>query len=65
MNPFCLNQVQRARTTAGLHCVWIETGNPLQPLACVWVDPEVNLAGEATADDAVATGEDNLGKLAA
>ena len=23
---------------SALTCVWIETGNPVQPLACVWVD---------------------------
>lgn len=29
---------------SALHCVWIETGNPKQPLACVWIDREVRIA---------------------
>jgi hypothetical protein len=35
------------RDTAALRCVWIETGNPAQPLVCKWVsrkatqDPEL------------------------
>jgi hypothetical protein len=24
-----------------LSCVWIETGNPAQPLACVWIDKDL------------------------
>jgi hypothetical protein len=24
----------------GLYCVWVATGNPRQPLACIWIDPE-------------------------
>jgi hypothetical protein len=32
--------VQRSR----LSCVWIETGNPLQPLACVWIDDDLRIA---------------------
>lgn len=24
-----------------LSCVWIETGNPSQPLACVWIDEDL------------------------
>ena len=29
---------------SALNCVWIETGNPKQPLACVWIDREVRIA---------------------
>jgi hypothetical protein len=29
---------------SALNCVWIETGNPRQPLACVWIDREVRIA---------------------
>jgi hypothetical protein len=25
----------------GLYCVWIATGNPRQPLACIWIDPQM------------------------
>ena len=25
------------RRTPALSCVWIETGNPTQPLACKWI----------------------------
>jgi hypothetical protein len=24
-----------------LSCVWMETGNPRQPLACVWLEDEI------------------------
>jgi hypothetical protein len=24
-----------------LSCIWIETGNPAQPLACVWMDTDL------------------------
>ncbi len=36
--------IGRAANTApvrALSCVWIETGNPRQPVACVWIDAEV------------------------
>jgi len=26
------------RQRSALSCIWIGTGNPAQPLACVWVD---------------------------
>lgn len=29
----------------GLYCVWIATGNPRQPLACIWIDPEMRSYG--------------------
>jgi hypothetical protein len=29
---------------SALNCVWIETGNPRQPLARVWIDREVRIA---------------------
>jgi hypothetical protein len=25
----------------GLYCIWIPTGNPRRPLACLWIDPEM------------------------
>jgi hypothetical protein len=28
------------RRTAPLYCVWFETGNPAQPLACKWMASE-------------------------
>jgi hypothetical protein len=31
------------RSTA-LSCRWIETGNPAQPLACVWIDRDLLIA---------------------
>lgn len=34
----------KARTGA-LSCVWIETGNPKQRLARVWIDREMRLMG--------------------
>jgi hypothetical protein len=27
-----------------LSCVWIDTGNPAQPLACVWIDRDLRIA---------------------
>ena len=32
---------------SALNCVWIETGNPRQPLACVWIDREVRIAHDS------------------
>ncbi|HLJ76132.1 MAG TPA: hypothetical protein VKT75_01900 [Acidobacteriaceae bacterium] len=32
---------------SSLSCVWIETGNPKQPLARVWIDREVRIALES------------------
>jgi Carboxypeptidase regulatory-like domain len=29
----------------GLYCVWIATGNPRQPLACIWIDPRMRSYG--------------------
>lgn len=29
----------------GLYCVWIPTGNPRPPLACIWIDPELRSCG--------------------
>lgn len=29
---------------SAMHCVWIETGNPRQPLACVWIDRDLRMA---------------------
>jgi hypothetical protein len=28
-------------TRHALSCVWIDTGNPTQPLACVWIDEDL------------------------
>lgn len=28
------------RRTARLSCIWIETGNPAQPLICKWITPQ-------------------------
>lgn len=32
---------------SALSCVWIETGNPKLPLACIWVDSEMRIALDA------------------
>jgi hypothetical protein len=29
-----------------LSCVWIGTGNPAQPLACVWIDRDLRIAAD-------------------
>ena len=29
-----------------LSCVWIATGNPAQPLACVWIDRDLRIAAD-------------------
>jgi hypothetical protein len=29
-------------TVNTISCVWIETGNPKRPLACVWIDEKVS-----------------------
>jgi hypothetical protein len=31
---FVLAAVERST----LSCVWVDTGNPAQPLACIWID---------------------------
>jgi hypothetical protein len=35
------------RDRSSLRCVWIETGNARQPLACMWIDrkPRTTAAG--------------------
>jgi hypothetical protein len=38
---FVLRGVERST----LSCVWIDTGNPAQPLACVWSDRDLHIAG--------------------
>lgn len=35
---------------SALNCVWIETGNTKQPLACVWIDREVRIAQDKALD---------------
>ena len=29
-----------------LSCVWIETGSPAQPLACIWVDRDSRMIAD-------------------
>jgi hypothetical protein len=29
-----------------LSCVWVATGNPAQPLACVWIDRDLRIAAD-------------------
>ncbi len=29
-----------------LSCVWVGTGNPAQPLACVWIDRDLRIAAK-------------------
>jgi len=33
-----------ARRRNRLSSVWIQTGNPSQPLACVWIDRDLRMA---------------------
>jgi len=35
------------RNDARLRCVWVETGNPVQPLACKWVSGQIDEEGSA------------------
>jgi hypothetical protein len=37
---FVLPAVERST----LSCVWIYTGDPAQPLACVWIDRDLHIA---------------------
>jgi hypothetical protein len=39
---FLLPDVERSV----LSCVWIETGNLAQPLACVWIDRDLRIAAQ-------------------
>jgi hypothetical protein len=34
LNTYSVPDTQRSM----LSCIWIETGNPVQPLACIWID---------------------------
>jgi hypothetical protein len=67
MNLKSVQQSRVARNAPSLSCVWIATGNPRQPLACVWIDSEVSFVLEATGttDQSAAPGEEHLGGLAA
>ena len=37
-----------------LSCVWIETGNPQQPLAQVWIDRQVRIASGSSGNQETA-----------
>jgi hypothetical protein len=37
------NIIRNHRIADALDCVWIQTGNPRQPLACVWMENEAVL----------------------
>ncbi len=67
MNLHVFENTPLARNAPAISCVWIATGNPRQPLACVWIDSEVGLALEPTGstDLPVSVSEDHLGGLAA
>lgn len=32
-----VNTIFKFPTAGPLSCTWIRTGNPLQPLACIWI----------------------------
>jgi|HubBroStandDraft_5_1064220.scaffolds.fasta_scaffold2364052_1 hypothetical protein len=36
------------RETGRLTCVWVPTGNPKSPLACVWMEVEPSYAASTT-----------------
>jgi hypothetical protein len=40
------NNILTLRMPARLTCVWVPTGNPRKPLACVWVDPNAHAASK-------------------
>jgi hypothetical protein len=48
---FVLPGVERST----LSCVWFETGNPAQPLACLWIDRDLHIAADhvGSVDDIV------------
>lgn len=42
-SDFTLSRMSSGGLSASdLSCVWIETGNPRNPLACVWIDPLIS-----------------------
>lgn len=42
-----------------LSCVWIETGNARQPLACIWIDRDLRVArGAGTSESPVSEASD-------
>ena len=62
MELFSVYQLRGTRRVQSLFCMWMETGNTRQPLACVWIDPE---AKGASGREAAAGCEDHLGRLVA
>ncbi len=67
MNLHVFENTPLARIAPAITCVWIVTGNPRQPLACVWIDREVGMVLEPTGstNEPVPVSEEHLGGLAA
>jgi hypothetical protein len=42
-----------------LSCVWYDTGNPAQPLACMWIDRDLQIAADhvGSVDDGIVNRE--------
>lgn len=64
MELFSVYQLRGNRRAQNVSCVWLETGNARQPLACVWISPEADSAS-VDCREAVAAGEEHLGLLVA
>lgn len=37
------NTMRKNLPAGAISCVWIETGNPKQPLACFWIDEKLSV----------------------
>ena len=53
------NFLSSVRKTGRLSCAWVTTGNPKNPLACVWTD----LASSLTATAAHSSPSDEVGSM--
>jgi hypothetical protein len=65
MELFSVYQLRGTRRAQSLFCVWLETGNARQPLACIWIDPAAATGANNSGREAAASGEDHLGRLVA
>ncbi len=65
MNLTVLNVVRAAHVQPRLSCMWVATGNPRQPLACVWIDREEQHEEAAASGDVAAGAEGHIVRLTA
>jgi hypothetical protein len=65
MNLTVLNVVRAAHVEPTLSCVWVATGNPRQPLACMWIDRTERQTQVSNIGEVASAGEAHLVELTA